>query len=478
LIARANPDAKEEKRFLGYEFSKKRGSEGIKLYKQNGKHQTALYDEDNLNNAEKLNFVVRQMLLPELYDYQSNNSINPLPLSESFAKQARVVDLTDCFDFLRIEFEKQISLTANTKNRTPISSKKYEQIPFTRFATLEYGSPLTEENRIDGEFPVVGSNGIVGYHNEYIVEKPAIIVGRKGSMGKVNWINANCFPIDTTFYVAYDQTKIKPKYLYYLLLQTNLEEHGGGIGVPGLNRNEIHRLKFPLPPLDIQQAIVKEIETVERAEESDRKMIEKRRNEISQKADDLFVNHSLEKLGRVCELPEYGAAEKAIIGNPQQDYRYIRITDVNGNGTLSSKEFMTAENIEAKYILQNGDFLFARSGATVGKTFLYREHYGKAIFAGYFIRFRCKSNVLLPKFLDVVTKSENYKYWVSQTQGGSSQPNINAAQYSDYQIPLPSIKEQERVIAEIGVLEKQITEAEKRLSQAAEQKNEILRKYL
>jgi type I restriction enzyme M protein len=115
LIVRAHSDKKKEKRFLGYEFSKKRGSEGIKLFKQNGKHQTALYDEDNQHNTEKLNFVVRQMLLPELYDYQSNNSINPLPLPESFINQAQVVNLADCFDFSRIEFEKRIRLLANTK---------------------------------------------------------------------------------------------------------------------------------------------------------------------------------------------------------------------------------------------------------------------------------------------------------------------------------------------------------------------------
>ena len=59
LIVRAHSEAKEEKRFLGYEFSKKRGAEGIKLYKQNGKHQTALYDEENLHNVEKLNSLVR-----------------------------------------------------------------------------------------------------------------------------------------------------------------------------------------------------------------------------------------------------------------------------------------------------------------------------------------------------------------------------------------------------------------------------------
>lgn len=80
----------------------------------------------------------------------------------------------------------------------------------------------------------------------------------------------------------------------------------------------------------------------------------------------------LVKLGTVCKEPQYGANESAIDGNPQTDYRYIRITDIDENGQLLS-EFKTTKTVEEKFILEEGDFLFARSGNTVGKTFLYRK---------------------------------------------------------------------------------------------------------
>lgn len=128
---------------------------------------------------------------------------------------------------------------------------------------LEYGKPLPEKQRTAGEYPVMGSNGISGYHNEFLVEAPAIIVGRKGSAGKVVYIEQNCFPIDTTFYIK----SIKPcsmKYLYYILLAMKLEKMIKGIGVPGINRNDVYQLQIPVPDLATQQKLVSEIEAFEK----------------------------------------------------------------------------------------------------------------------------------------------------------------------------------------------------------------------
>jgi type I restriction-modification system DNA methylase subunit/restriction endonuclease S subunit len=138
---------------------------------------------------------------------------------------------------------------------------------------LEYGKPLPEKQRVAGEFPVMGSNGISGYHNEFLVEAPAIIVGRKGSAGKVVYIEKNCFPIDTTFYVK----PIKPcamKYLYYILLAMELEKMIKGIGVPGINRNDVYQLQIPVPNLETQQTLVTQIETFEKQIDDAQKVID------------------------------------------------------------------------------------------------------------------------------------------------------------------------------------------------------------
>ena len=114
--------------------------------------------------------------------------------------------------------------------------------------TLEYGESLPEYSRRPGSVPVVGSNGIVGRHDEALIKGPTIVVGRKGSVGQVNWINADCFPIDTTFYVKNkDASNNSLHFLYRLLSMSRLEDRKDPGAVPGLNRNEVHSIRTAVP---------------------------------------------------------------------------------------------------------------------------------------------------------------------------------------------------------------------------------------
>ncbi|MDR0526538.1 MAG: restriction endonuclease subunit S [Spirochaetaceae bacterium] len=115
----------------------------------------------------------------------------------------------------------------------------------------------------EGIYPVMGSNGRVGFHNKYIVEGPCIIVGRKGSAGALTWENENCYPIDTTFYIKLISNEIDLKFLFGSLKRIDITPQNKGMGVPGLNRNEIYQKKIPVPPMPEQQRIVREIEQYE-----------------------------------------------------------------------------------------------------------------------------------------------------------------------------------------------------------------------
>jgi len=116
---------------------------------------------------------------------------------------------------------------------------------------LLYGKPLKTEDRTGSGFPVFGSNGVVGYHEKYLVEGPGIIVGRKGSMGEVVWSN-NCFyPIDTTFYVSNLLEMKGLFYHYFLLKRYDFEKIGSDSAVPGLNRNAVYVIELVVPSLGV-----------------------------------------------------------------------------------------------------------------------------------------------------------------------------------------------------------------------------------
>ena len=98
----------------------------------------------------------------------------------------------------------------------------------------------------NGKYPVVGSNGIIGYHNKYTTEKPSITIGRSGNVGRPFIYDGKSWSHNTTLYIKKFKS-INPYYIYYLLKNLHLEEYGGGSTVPTLNRNDIHQQKVYIP---------------------------------------------------------------------------------------------------------------------------------------------------------------------------------------------------------------------------------------
>jgi type I restriction enzyme, S subunit len=135
-------------------------------------------------------------------------------------------------------------------------STAWEARALGSFISLEYGEPLPETVRSGGEFPVIGSSGVVGRHNMAIVSGPAIVVGRKGSAGQVNWVDSDCYPIDTTFFVkSLESPNFELKFIFLLLQSLNLAKLKDDGAVPGINRNAVLTLRSPVPNLKEQQKI-------------------------------------------------------------------------------------------------------------------------------------------------------------------------------------------------------------------------------
>ena len=147
--------------------------------------------------------------------------------------------------------------------------------------------------------------------------------------------------------------------------------------------------------------------------------------------------------------PKYGASYKTI--NKHSDIRYIRITDINEDGTLNN-DFVSADGYNSQYLLQENDFLIARSGNTVGKTFLYQNKYGKAIYAGYLIKFVIDTKLIDPLYLLYYTKSSIYKKWILANMRVSAQPNINSEQYLESPIIVPPIDKQRDIVKHISTM--------------------------
>ena len=159
--------------------------------------------------------------------------------------------------------------------------------------------------------------------------------------------------------------------------------------------------------------------------------------------------------------PQYGAGERAVNGNLDTDFRYIRITDIDDYGNLLDDDWQTAEETDLKYLLEENDVLFARSGS-VGRTFVYKSIFGQSIFAGYLIRFKFDPAKVNPSFVFHYTLTKIYKLWVYSVQRTTVQANINSKEFQSFQIPLPPLDVQNRIVKEVI----------KRLAHVAELKKE------
>jgi restriction endonuclease S subunit len=176
------------------------------------------------------------------------------------------------------------------------------------------------------------------------------------------------------------------------------------------------------------------------------------------------IDWNLMDLGSLCVAPlSYGANESAIDYNVELP-RYVRITDITDDGKLIPSGLKSAEIKNEDYILKTGDIVVARTGATVGKSYLYNESDGVCAYAGYLIRIRANKEVLLPSYLIQIMHSLMFYKWIKVTLKEGAQPNINSKEYASYKIALPTIEEQAKIVAILLSIDDQIQSYTKEIS--------------
>jgi len=157
-------------------------------------------------------------------------------------------------------------------------------------------------------------------------------------------------------------------------------------------------------------------------------------------------DYEIVELGDVCK-PEYGFTDRA---QDRGDARFIRITDISPNGELiqNDMKFIQLSSNSEKYLLNKGDLLVARTGATFGKTMIFKENY-QAVFASFLIRLKFHPEIILPYYYWIFAQSDNYWNQANQLVTGGGQPQFNGNAIKQLKIPLPPLEIQKEIVAEI-----------------------------
>jgi type I restriction enzyme M protein len=327
---------------------------------------------------------------------------------------------------------------------------------FEEVCTLEYGASLPKEKRVEGPYPVVGSNGITGYHNEYLVEGPTIVVGRKGSAGEVTLIEKNCFPIDTTYYVKQtNPAESNTSFLYWLLKTLNLPELRGGAGIPGLNRTEVYEThQIPLPPLEVQKEIVAEIEGYQKVINGARAVLDNYRPHIP-----IHPDWPLGVLADVCTLISGQHIDQADYNTEQVGVDYL-----TGPSDFGFKHpVATRWTSKPKVFAEKGDILMTVKGSGLGSVNLLNTE--RAAISRQLMAIRVRDADTEFIYVLLMAKFDH----IQSLGGGAAIPGITREHVLGLKIPLPPLATQQAIVAEIEA-EQALVAANRELITRFEQK--------
>ena len=371
--------------------------------------------------------------------------------------------------------------------------------------SLSYGKIKRKNiNTNDGLLPasfdgynIISDGDIVLRLTDLQNDHTSLRVGRATEQGIITSAYTTLHPVD------YDNSK----YLYYILHSFDLKKgfYGMGSGVrQGLNYDEVKTLKVPLPPKATQQRIAEYLDSkcaqIDSIIEESKKSIEEykawKQSVIFEAVTGKNLNCKKKDSGIewIGEIPEnyklirlkflfkeklqYGANSSGIEFTSDLP-RYIRITDIKDSKTLYDENKLSLSEEDAKdYILDDNDILFARSGATSGKCFIYKKEIGKATFAGYLIRAKIDETKLLPNFLVLYTMTKAYEEWKNQVCIQATIQNISAEKYVNLIVPVPPLPEQESIAkmldSKCAQIDSLITEKESLIADLTEYKKSLI----
>ncbi|EKM2515219.1 restriction endonuclease subunit S, partial [Campylobacter coli] len=260
LIIKSPSDIKEQKKFLGYEWSNRKGDEGLK--ELHNPYLSPLFERGNPQNETKLNTLIYKSFL---------NTLDVIPQElQTYATKARLVDM---IDFEKVEFNKAISLNPSNSTQSemsnPFANSKYELVRLGDIIIDNLKSKIkvkeAKEN-ITGKYPFFTSGTNIYRYDEYLIEGKNIFLSTGGNAIVQFYNGKSSYSTDTYALKSNNENYIDTYFLYILLKQ--LENFINcflfkGSGLKHLQKTELKSLKIPLPPLEIQKQIVAECEKVE-----------------------------------------------------------------------------------------------------------------------------------------------------------------------------------------------------------------------
>lgn len=489
LIIKSPSDIKEQKKFLGYEWSNRKGDEGLKELHE--PYLSPLFERGNPQNETKLNTLICKAFLKTLSDIPKD--------LQGYARKARLIDM---MDFEKVEFNKAISLNPSNSMQSemsnPFANSKYELVRLVEIENIKIqkGQNITQKLAKIGNIKVVaGGKDYAYFHNDFNRNENTITISASGAnAGYVNFWKEKIFASDCTT-INLPNLKVI-QFIYYVLKcnQKYIMSLARGAAQPHVYPKDIENIKIPLPPLEIQKQIVAECEKVEEQYNTLSLSIKEYQNLIKamlQKCgiiednQEYELNSILDKINNLCKInldseflssfnktiKEYALSNpifKLSIGKRVLNNELLE----NGQIPVYSANVLEVFGFVNKEILQdydNDSVLWGIDGDWMvgfipkNKKFYPTDHCGVL---------RVDDTKINAKYISFILNEAGKK------QGFSRKLRASIDRIKALRVKLPSLEFQDQIADITDKIEKKINEYKIELDRLEKEKEKILQKYL
>ena len=326
-------------------------------------------------------------------------------------------------------------------------------------------SAVVDEN---GEYPIYGSGGIMGYANNWLCPENCVIIGRKGNINKPIFVETKFWNVDTAFGLNANIEYLLPKFLFYFCLDYNFERHNKAVTIPSLTKADLLKIDIPLPPKSTQLAIVSELDKINELIRLKKEQLKDFDNLAQSLFYEMFGDPvenekgwEVKKLGEVCTI-ERGGSPRPInnyITESEDGINWIKIGDAQEGSKYitSTKEKIKPEGVKKSRFVHKGDFILSNS-MSFGRPYILKVdgcihdgwlviHDNNNVFAKIYLYYLLASSIMYENF--------------SQLAVGGVVNNLNSSLVRKVEVSIPPLSLQRLFAQRIEQIEREKSEVQK-----------------
>ena len=369
--------------------------------------------------------------------------------------------------------------------------KDWEVCELGEVLTFQRGYDLPHRERQAGSTPIVSSSGVSGSHSIGKVSGPGVVTGRYGTIGAVFYVNQTFWPLNTTLYIK-DFKSNHPKFIYYLLSTVDFQSHAGKSGVPGVNRNDVHRELIAKPPQNEQRAIATALSDVDALLVALDRLIAKKRD-IKQATMQQLLTGQTRLPGfegewqtkQLKELAELSPGINKPLSEMGSGVLYVTVQDLYDGRSIPTSKLsrikVSPTEINSK-CLAVGDIVFGKSSVKregIGYPSQFLGCDEPVVFSGFTYRARAYPKSADASFLFYALRTEQTRRWLIDNSQASALTNINQkiADAIPVRVP-PTVDEQKAIATVLSDMDAELEALHQRRTKAAALKQAMMQELL